>query len=192
MAKARKGELTPRQELFCHEWLKDFDCGKAAIRAGYSKKTAARTGSENLYKPLIKRRIAEIQEELRKKALNDPNRMATPAELLHSYTRDVRFDPRRLFNENKELLPIPDLPEDIALSLVGIDTFPDGRVKYKFPNKNQVRDSVARLLGLTNGNSDIIKTLLEALGMIQINVQNNQYNLNISGDLQRAIEHSQK
>jgi hypothetical protein len=52
-----------------------------------------------------------------------------------------------------------------------------------------VRDSIARLMGLTNGNADVIRTLLEALGMIQINVQNNIYNnLTVSDNLKRAID----
>ena len=36
---------------------------QAAIRAGYSKRTAARMGSENLHKPPIASRIAELVGE---------------------------------------------------------------------------------------------------------------------------------
>ncbi|ENG5503925.1 terminase small subunit, partial [Yersinia enterocolitica] len=33
-------QLTPKQELFCREYLKDLNATQAAIRAGYSEKTA--------------------------------------------------------------------------------------------------------------------------------------------------------
>ena len=46
-------KLNPKQTLFCQEYLIDLNATQAAIRAGYSKKTAQRMGSENLSKPLI-------------------------------------------------------------------------------------------------------------------------------------------
>ena len=50
---SRKGALTPKQRLFCLEYLKDLNATQAAIRAGYSKKTAKEIGCENLTKPNI-------------------------------------------------------------------------------------------------------------------------------------------
>jgi hypothetical protein len=45
--------LTPRQARFVEEYLVDLSATQAAIRAGYSKKTAGRIGSQNLAKPDI-------------------------------------------------------------------------------------------------------------------------------------------
>lgn len=45
--------LTPKQELFCIEYMKDFNGTQAAIRAGYSENTAQQISSENLSKPLV-------------------------------------------------------------------------------------------------------------------------------------------
>lgn len=42
--------LTPRQKRFVAEYLVDLNATAAAIRAGYSKKTANRIASENLSK----------------------------------------------------------------------------------------------------------------------------------------------
>nr|WP_258041597.1 terminase small subunit [Citrobacter amalonaticus] len=50
--------LTDKQEMFCH--LIDLNATQAAIRAGYSAKTANRTASENMSKPDIQSRIAEL------------------------------------------------------------------------------------------------------------------------------------
>ena len=56
------GKLTDKQEMFCKEYLIDLNATQAAIRAGYSKKTAHSIGNENLIKPEIEARIAELKE----------------------------------------------------------------------------------------------------------------------------------
>ena len=53
--------LNQKQEQFCQEYLVDLNATQAAIRAGYSKRTAATIGYENMRKPEITERIAEIQ-----------------------------------------------------------------------------------------------------------------------------------
>jgi phage terminase small subunit len=45
--------LNAKQQRFVNEYLIDFNATQAAIRAGYSKKTAQMIGSENLSKPII-------------------------------------------------------------------------------------------------------------------------------------------
>ncbi len=55
-----KTKLTAKQELFCNEFLKDCNATKAAIRAGYSEKTAGAIGCENLTKPEIHARVEEL------------------------------------------------------------------------------------------------------------------------------------
>lgn len=46
-------KLTKKQELFVKEYLIDLNATQAAIRAGYSQKTAKQMGTENLAKPAI-------------------------------------------------------------------------------------------------------------------------------------------
>jgi phage terminase small subunit len=55
--------LTPKQQLFIIEYLKDFNATQAAVRAGYSKKTAYSIGEENLKKPEIRKAITEKMEK---------------------------------------------------------------------------------------------------------------------------------
>lgn len=47
------GGLTEKQQRFVEEYLIDFNATQAAIRAGYSQKTAGAVGHENLKKPEI-------------------------------------------------------------------------------------------------------------------------------------------
>jgi len=53
-----KAKLTPKQAKFCREYMVDLNATQAAIRAGYSKKTANVIGPENLAKPCIQALIA--------------------------------------------------------------------------------------------------------------------------------------
>jgi len=52
-------KLTDRQQAFIAEYLIDLNATQAAIRAGYSEKTARQAGAENLSKPVIADAIAE-------------------------------------------------------------------------------------------------------------------------------------
>lgn len=56
--------LTLKQKRFCEEYLIDLNATQAAIRAGYSKKTAYAIGWENLKKPYIRKYIDNRLEEL--------------------------------------------------------------------------------------------------------------------------------
>lgn len=56
--------LNIKQEKFCIEFCKDFNATAAARRSGYSEKTAYNIGWENVRKPEIKARIAELLKEL--------------------------------------------------------------------------------------------------------------------------------
>ena len=59
--------LTPKQQRFVEEYLIDLNATQAAIRAGYSEKTAKDIGCENLAKPNIAKAIQEAQENLSNK-----------------------------------------------------------------------------------------------------------------------------
>jgi phage terminase small subunit len=55
--------LTPKQEHFVEEYLIDLNATQAAIRAGYSEKTADQQGHQLLKKTLVSAAIAEAQAE---------------------------------------------------------------------------------------------------------------------------------
>ena len=61
-------KLTAKQKRFCDEYLIDLNATQAAIRAGYSEKTARVIGQENLTKPAVReyidQRMAEKEKEL--------------------------------------------------------------------------------------------------------------------------------
>lgn len=55
--------LTPKQAQFVEEYLIDLNATQAAIRAGYSEKTAGNIGQENLTKPEIQAAITAAKKK---------------------------------------------------------------------------------------------------------------------------------
>ena len=55
--------LTEKQKAFCREYVVDLNATRAAIRAGYSQKTARQIATENLSKPAIQEAIKVLQDE---------------------------------------------------------------------------------------------------------------------------------
>ncbi|HHH0281309.1 TPA: terminase small subunit [Yersinia enterocolitica] len=56
-------QLTPKQGLFCREYLKDLNATQAAIRAGYSEKTAQVQSSRLLSNVMVQQRVSELAAE---------------------------------------------------------------------------------------------------------------------------------
>lgn len=64
---AMANKLTDKQDRFVEEYLVDLNATQAAIRAGYSEKTAKEMAHENLTKPHIRNAISEKRKALSEK-----------------------------------------------------------------------------------------------------------------------------
>lgn len=62
-------KLTKKQEMFVEEYIIDLNATQAAIRAGYSKKTAGQIGEQNLKKLEIQQAINEKLAEKKEKLI---------------------------------------------------------------------------------------------------------------------------
>lgn len=62
-------KLTAKQQIFVMEYLNDCNATQAAIRAGYSSRTAYSIGQENLKKPEIRQAIDTAMKERRSKLI---------------------------------------------------------------------------------------------------------------------------
>lgn len=56
-------KLTEKQKRFCEEYLIDLNATQAAIRAGYSSKTASRIAIELLNKTHVSKYLAELMRK---------------------------------------------------------------------------------------------------------------------------------
>lgn len=76
-------KLTVKQDLFCSEYIIDLHVTNAALRAGYSERSAAAIGSENLTKPEIQARLAELMHERSERLKIDADWVLRKAVELH-------------------------------------------------------------------------------------------------------------
>ncbi|EOE7446628.1 terminase small subunit [Enterobacter hormaechei] len=107
--------LTDKQEMFCREYLIDLNATQAAIRAGYSEKTANRTASENLSKPDIQSRIAEL------KAQRNDLVGINATYVLNRLVEIDQMDVLDILNDDGSLRPITSWPKAWRISLTGLD-----------------------------------------------------------------------
>lgn len=78
--------LTRKQKTFINEYLVDFNATQAAIRAGYSERSAGAIGWENLKKP-------EISEEIDKRIMSDKETLLRLSDIARGDVNDfLRFD----------------------------------------------------------------------------------------------------
>ena len=70
-------KLTPKQERFCEEYLVDLNATQAAIRAGYSAKSAARFAVELLNKTQVSEKISELRSQQSKRTEITADRVLT-------------------------------------------------------------------------------------------------------------------
>lgn len=63
--------MNERQELFCLEYIKSTNATDAAIKAGYSQKTAGSIAARLLQNVNVRARIDELMEEVKSKKIAD-------------------------------------------------------------------------------------------------------------------------
>lgn len=159
MPKLRNNALSEKQKAFVREFLIDLNATKAAIRAGYSKRTARQLGQQNLSKPYIQEAIkAEIDsraERTRRTADEVVELMWRMAELdLADYVRvaeggeiqAIPFDQlppgaTRLISKVKEKRTIK---EDVAGGKMVVT---DG-LEYELPDRVKCVEMLGRHYGL--------------------------------------------
>lgn len=142
--------MNAKQARFCAEYLVDLNATQAAIRAGYSAKTAHAQGHRLL-------RDAEVQTRLDELRTRRAERVEVKAddvlrELLHLSTVDIGA----AFAEDGTPLPLKDIPEKVRRALSGVEVTTkladDGRVatvtKLRFWDKTKGLELLGKHLKL--------------------------------------------
>lgn len=146
--------LTPRQALFCQEYLVDLNATQAAIRAGYSPKSSQQQSAALLLNPMVSAEIAvgraRISDRLE----------VTQERVVREFARLAFLDIRKAFNPDGTLKPVRDLDDDTAAAIAGLeveslyegkgaDREEVGRLhKVKLADKKGALDSLAKHLGM--------------------------------------------
>ena len=131
--------LTDKQRSFVEEYLVDLNATQAAIRAGYSEKTAAEIGCENLGKPQIAAAIGAAFEERSAKT------GATAERVVKELCRLAYSDVRRYYAADGKLRPLAELDDDAAAALSGVE--PHIR-KVRLHDKHAALVTLAKHLGM--------------------------------------------
>lgn len=144
--------LTPKQARFVAEYLVDLNGTQAAIRAGYSKRTAQEQSSDLLSKPIIAQAVA------RGKARQLEAAELSATRVLEEYRRLAFVDVRSFFDERGNLKPIGQLTEEQGSALASLEVIiknakaGDGIVdevhKIKLWDKTRALESLAKHFGL--------------------------------------------
>jgi phage terminase small subunit len=153
-------KFTDKQKRFIEEYPKDCCATKAAVRAGYSPRTANEQGAMLLAKVSIK---GEIEKRLA--AISGQCELDTAA-VWQGYKMLLQADPRRMVDKNGQYKPLHELDDAEAFALTDfVDD--NGKRKYKLVSKQQILDSIADVLDMFKS-SKPVTIGNQTINMIQI------------------------
>jgi phage terminase small subunit len=107
--------LTAREQRFVDEYLVDLNATKAAIRAGYSARTAASQASRLLRNVKVQEAIAAGKERLSERAEIEA------IEVIRELACIGRSDIGRAFDKQGQLLPLHEMPEDMRRAIASVE-----------------------------------------------------------------------
>jgi phage terminase small subunit len=111
-----KGKLTAKQAAFVQEYLVDLNATQAAIRAGYSKKTARQIGEQNLSKVDVSTAVQQAMKE------RETRTGITADRVLKELEKIAFFDIRKLYNEDGSMKLPSEWDDDTAAAMAGLET----------------------------------------------------------------------
>lgn len=174
-----KGPLSPKQEQFCREYLVDLNATQAAMRSGYSPKTANEQGSRLLANVSVSARISKLRSEQAKRLDITADRVLKELGKLAFSNLGDYF---KVQTDGSAVIDLSSLTPDQAAALqeITIDEYQDGkgetarqvkRIRIKLGDKKGALDSIAKHLGMfTNKELDpsalapgTIRTTIEEL-----------------------------
>lgn len=145
------GKLTPKQIKFIDEYLIDLNATQAAIRAGYSKKTAQRIGSENLSKPLLQEEIQKRRNKLQAKCEITQERVLRElAAIAFANGADFAKVVTGGTFDTVKMIPTDKLPPEKQAAIAGMKMTANG-VEIKLHDKVRALEMLGKYLGLFDG-----------------------------------------
>lgn len=162
--------LLPKEEIFCREYIIDFNQTKAAIRAGYSERSARQTAAKMMQKAHIQAEIKQLIEARKEWLAIDGDEIVD--ELTHTIradigdvmtwgmeTKTVEYD-HEVEPGVKVQIPVEvqmpfvrvknaeDIPAHIRKNIAEISLSAQGTFKVKMQDKGAAMDKIMRHLGM--------------------------------------------
>lgn len=146
-------ELTEQQKKFCREYMKDFNGKQAAIRAGYSAKSANEQGS----RLLTNINVQKFLETLKSKAAEKDEGLAD--EIVAELKKIGFSDIRKYLDSDNTIKDISQLPPELTTVVESIKKteteFGDDKtggtktsIQFKLHSKLDALEKLAKYVGL--------------------------------------------
>lgn len=130
--------LTPKQQLFCDEYLTDMNATAAALRAGYSPATALNGALMRI--PKIKLYLDErIQANSEKLQINQDMMLRELAKIAFGNMGNY-------FDADGKVKPMNELDDEQKAALWHVKANDDGTVNLKMYNKLAAMEKIAKML----------------------------------------------
>ena len=151
-------KLTPKQMRFVDEWLIDFNGTQAAIRAGYSEKTAAATAARLLRNVNIQNEISRRQKDLQRRTEVTQERVVMElARVAFADATDFVQVETRIINRGDIEVPLElavhketaELSADQRAAIASIKQGANG-VEIKLHDKIKALELLGRHIGMFN------------------------------------------
>jgi phage terminase small subunit len=105
--------VTPKQQRFVAEYLVDLNAAAAAVRAGYSKRSAMQLGSRLLQDRAVSAAISKGKASQLKAA------GLSAEKVLEAIRRPIEADIRKMFDEDGNVRPLHELGPEEASLIIG-------------------------------------------------------------------------
>ena len=139
------GGLSPKQAAFVAEYLIDLNATQAAIRAGYSEKSAARISVELLNKTQVRKAIEKAQAKRTERTEITADRVVT------ELAKIAFADPRDLMEWGPNGVMLKDsstLTEEQAASVAEVAEGNGGTLRLKKHDKVKALELLGRHIGM--------------------------------------------
>ena len=136
-SKRQLEEMRKKRKIFVEEYLKDLNATQAAIRAGYSERSARRQGHILLTEPAIADAVAKHSGKLTQRNGSAADQVVT------WFLERASLDPADMFDEHGELLPVKAMPEHVRRNVESYEMTKYGP-KVKLQSRQAALDSLAK------------------------------------------------
>ena len=152
-------KLTKKQECFCLEYIIDLNGTQAAIRAGYSQKTAGSIAEENLKKPEIKK---EVQKHLDARRVRTEVKADDVIEEIKKMAFSNMLDYMTISEDGGAFIDLSKLTRDQAAAIVQleVESYWDKdlkrqvkKIKFKLADKYKGQELLGKHIKMFNGHT---------------------------------------
>jgi len=152
--KKKKRKLTYKEQAFCIEYVKNgYNATQAAIKAGYSERTARQIATENLSKPHIQEKVQHHKDHLEELLnisisliLSEHKKIALSS-IAHMYDTWIeRKEFEKLTDEQKACIQEISTKTETFPTLTGAPVQVD-YVKIKLYDKQKALDAITKIMG---------------------------------------------